>query len=384
MKRKRRQRARGTGCIYARKRKDGSIRGYWAKFYRNGEQIVRNLQTTDKEDAEAKLLILLGEKAKGVPIVRHQLTLQQAAENVEQVARNNGEGQRGNYVFEQYLLPYFGKNTKMSAITSPQIERYKEHRLNAGVMPATINRELEKLRRAFTVAMDQGLLFARPKITKLKEDNTREGFFEREQFTAFVPHLPEPLQHVVRFAYVTGWRRSEILDLKWKNVDLKNGVVRLDPDTTKNDDGRVFPVNPELRQVLERRQELARAPYKRRKVVKLKDDPEALVFTKKNGLPILSFDKAWRIACRAAGIHDRVIERELPNGKVVSKVRPGRIFHDFRRTAVRNLENAGVPRSQAMKLVGHRTEAIYNRYAIVNENDLRAAVVKLDAWAHRA
>ena len=67
------------------------------------------------------------------------------------------------------------------------------------------------------------------------------------------------------------------------------------------------------------------------------------------------------------------------NAKVITQVRCGRIFHDFRRTAVRNLENAGVPRSQAMKLVGHKTEAIYNRYAISNENDLREAVRKLDA-----
>lgn len=95
--------------------------------------------------------------------------------------------------------------------------------------------------------------------------------------------------------------------------------------------------------------------------------------------PILRFDKAWWSACRAAGIPDRVEKRTLPNGKEITKVTCGRIFHDFRRTAVRNLENAGVPRSQAMRLVGHKTEAIYNRYAISNENDLREAVRKLDA-----
>ena len=58
---------------------------------------------------------------------------------------------------------------------------------------------------------------------------------------------------------------------------------------------------------------------------------------------------------------------------------PGRIPHDFRRTAVRNLERAGVPRSVAMKMVGHKTEAIYRRYAIVSDADLQDAAKKLAA-----
>ena len=74
------------------------------------------------------------------------------------------------------------------------------------------------------------------------------------------------------------------------------------------------------------------------------------------------FDKdlrgAWAKACEAAGLS-------------------GRILHDFRRTAVRNLERAGVSRSSAMKMTGHKTEAVYRRYAIVSEQDLHEAAAKL-------
>jgi hypothetical protein len=103
-----------------------------------------------------------------------------------------------------------------------------------------------------------------------------------------------------------------------------------------------------------------------------------LVFTKKNGAAIVSFRKRWS-ACRAAGIPDRIERRELPDGRVVEKRHLGRLFHDFRRTAVRNLERGGLPRSVAIKMIGHKTESIYRRYVIVSENDLREGSRKLAA-----
>jgi hypothetical protein len=84
----------------------------------------------------------------------------------------------------------------------------------------------------------------------------------------------------------------------------------------------------------------------------------------RDGLPICTFRRSWRTACRAAGVPGR-----------------SRILHDFRRTAVRNLERAGVPRSAAMALVGHKTESIYRRYAIVDVGVLRESAAKIDRGA---
>ena len=140
----------------------------------------------------------------------------------------------------------------------------------------------------------------------------------------------------------------------WRHVDLAGGEVRLDPDMTKNREGRVFPLTPELRALLVA-QVAARDEIQRRTKQII-----PWVFVRPSGKVIKSFYKRWKAACQAAGV-------------------PGRILHDFRRTAVRNLERAGVPRSTAMAMVGHRTEAIYRRYAIVDEVMLREAGEKLAA-----
>jgi integrase len=136
-------------------------------------------------------------------------------------------------------------------------------------------------------------------------------------------------------------------------VDFEAGVVRLDVDTTKNDDGRTFPfdVLPAMADLLQRQRlytdafeatEGRRIPW---------------VFHRA-GHRIKDFSHAWRTACEAVGL-------------------AGRIPHDFRRTAPRNLVRAGVPEAWAMQLTGHKTREIFRRYAIVSETDLREAVTRL-------
>lgn len=124
---------------------------------------------------------------------------------------------------------------------------------------------------------------------------------------------------------------------------------------SKNDEGRVFPFTVELEEILE---------GQRRKTdeLKRKGTITPYVFHHRGGKPIAEFRKSWKTACKNAGV-------------------PGRLFHDFRRTAVRNLERAGVPRSVAMKLTGQKTEAVYRRYDIVSEGDLKIAAERLQSFA---
>src|ERR1035437_4647902 len=118
------------------------------------------------------------------------------------------------------------------------------------------------------ITRNQFLIHLRPDIPLLKENNVRKGFFEPAQFQSVRNHLPVHMQPIVEFAYITGWRTpSEILPLEWRQVDMKAGEVRLDPGTTKNDDGWVFPFTSALRRILEDQQQVAETLKRERDVI---------------------------------------------------------------------------------------------------------------------
>jgi integrase len=253
-----------------------------------------------------------------------------------------------------HLAPFFGRR-RLAAITTADVRRYVLGRQDEGAMNATVNRELSVLKRAFTLALRAGTVAARPHIALLREDNVRRGFFEKEQFDAVRRRLSPDLADFVSFLYTTGWRwRSEAARLRWENVAFDAGEVRLDPGTTKTGEGRVFPFTADVRMLLTRR----RAITDRREHELGRSIPH--VFTRPTGDPVGSFTKAWATACRAAGV-------------------PGRLLHDFRRTAVRNLVRAGVPERVAMQMVGWKSRQMLDRYHIVSAADLVEAARKLDA-----
>lgn len=145
----------------------------------------------------------------------------------------------------------------MPDITSPKIEEYIKNRLQEGAANATINRELSVLKRMLNIGARQTptKVDRVPYIPMLKENNTRKGFFEHGEFVALRNELPDYLKGLVTFAYKTGWRMSEITGLTWSQVDRDNGIVRLEPGETKNDDGRTVYLDDELQEVFNRQWE---------------------------------------------------------------------------------------------------------------------------------
>ena len=358
---KRKRRARHLeGHVYQR----GHI--WWFKW--TGDDRLRHYRSsgsTERSVAEDMLRAELDRKAKGLaPSPDPRLCLvDDLLEALE--ARYTTEGRRSidRLRFSSDQLLRLFKGVQAIRVTGADILRYSQHRLKEQAAPATINRELAALRAAYRLGLDNDVITAMPRIKLLPENNVRKGFAEAKQVDAICKRLKLDVADGVRFALVTGWRRAEVFSLTWSQVDWNGGFVRLEPGTTKNKEGRSFPITPVLRTLLEHRQELTRRCERAQARI------IPLVFHR-SGRRIESFRRSWRKACERAGL-------------------PGLLFHDLRRSAVRTLERAGVPRSVAMKLTGHKTESIYRRYAIVAESDLRDAGAKLSALdgaqeSHRA
>jgi len=313
----------------------------------------RHRASTEKhyhQEAKAVRDRLAGDVASHRPVtLPGKVTLATLCELIRTDYRVRGRRSGGTLETDlKRLTEYFGHH-KAASISWGEAQKYREWAQGQGYAEATIAKRLAALKRMLRLAVKDGKLGAAPLIEIPQPKNARTGFFEREDFDTMVELLPPTYRGVARFAYLTGWRiRSEVLPLKWSNLDLAAGVARLEPNTTKNDEGRTFPfdVLPALAEIMHEQHARAQGPY---------------VFHD-GGRPIKydDFLDAWHAACDAAECRDR-------------------IPHDLRRTAVRGLERAGVSRSVAMKLTGHKTEAVYRRYAITNEQDLREGVAKLAA-----
>jgi len=241
-----------------------------------------------------------------------------------------------------------------SKIDTPKIKEYIEARLESGAAPASVNRELSALKRMLNL----GAKCTPPKIDRvphipmLKENNTRAGFFEHDEFLALREELPDYLKGFVTFAYRSGWRLSEIGGLTWAQIDREQGIARLNPGETKNDAARTLYFDEELRDVVER-QWTARMRSER--II-------PYVFPNKAGTDrIKNFRDSWKAACARAKI-----------GK--------KLFHDFRRTSIRNMVRAGIPERVAMMVSGHKTRSVFDRYNIVSDDDLRSAAEKQAAY----
>lgn len=359
--------------------RDGVIREsavWWVRFRQHGKTVRQSTDTDNDHKARAFLREREGKVALNIHVSPQgdRLTLQDAATMIRDDYAANGRKSAATVDFRlRRLQAHFGAATRLSRITTGDVERYKAARLAAKAAPATINRELAALQRMASLARTQHGLATPFHAQRFEEHNVRKGFFEPAGFEAVSQHLRPELAALARAAYLTGWRKSELRSRQWGHVDFAAGWLRLEPEETKNSEGRMFPLTPELRAVLEAQR--ARVDG----IQKASGRIVPWIFARDDGAPVGDFKKAWATACVAAGFFQVVLGEATDGAPPKTRNVPTRIFHDFRRSAVRNLIRASIPETTAMAMTGHLTRSVFKRYAIVDEAMLREAGAKLAA-----
>jgi integrase len=343
---------RGLGSVYQRGRM------WWIAYWSRGKQLRESSGSTKQADAERLLKRRIQDHGKGRvidPKAEERLRTEDLFEAV--VTDYKANGKRSLDTLEDRLVPLraaFGLDRAID-VDEARIEKYKAERLVSKargdklVAPATVNRELAALRRAFRLGVKQRRISRAPDIEMLAEAPPREGFVEPNRFEGLVSHLPAYLQDFARFDYIVGWRKGALKALRWPDVDRENGRLYLRRAGSKNKKPYVIVLTGELKAIIERR-------WAARSVARL----DGTVFLSefvfhRDGRPIGDFRKAWATAREQAGL-------------------PGLLFHDFRRSAARNLRRAGVGPDVAMKITGHETDSMWRRYSVVKEDDIEAAL----------
>ena len=371
----------GTGSKYLR----GST--WWIAFHVDGKLHREGTKTADEQKAEKILQKRLKEvhahEVTGSLFLAQRDRKRTVADLLDALKKDfqiRGIDSAQNLSNIKRAREDFGSFRALS-LCSSDVDSYVSERLEDGSAKASINRVLQLVRQSYTLSK-----LPAPEIRKLDErDNVRTGFFSESEIRKVIGNLPTDLADFVLFGWLTGMRKNEIASLRWEDVDGES--IRLRAENAKSGTSRLIPFEGELAELMKRR--------KAARKVEIKDCPvtmSALIFHRK-GEPIQEFRKSWARACCKAGVGQMV----CPNCELaVNEKRhcakcganwqretlkySGRIFHDLRRSAVRNMVAAGVPQTVAMKVSGHKTPSMFQRYAIVSETDLRTALRATQAY----
>ena len=344
------RRDRGTGEIL-------KVNGIWKiRYTLNGRRVQESTGSTRRADAVRLLNTRLGQISEG------RLHAEAAGfrwTDLERIILDEHKLHRSYDKVERHVRRHLRRHLhghRVVTIDYNRLLRYKNDRLGEGASPSTVRYELSLIRTGLVVAHKAGLLGQLPPLPSVRVENTRTGFFELDEFEDLYAHLAAPVQAVVTFMYWSGWRRNEVLSRQWRHVDMDEGMIRLEPGETKSGKGRTLPFNavPVLRELLDRQREYTRAVERRTGQL------VPWVFHRE-GRQIKSIRQGWRTACKKAGFI-------------------GKIPHDFRRTAIRNMVRAGIPEKVAMAITGHETRSVFDRYNIVAGADLHDAMGKLAAY----
>ncbi len=342
---------RGAGHLYRPTYKggDGSRKTagiYWWKF--RGQ--LYSTGCRERQAAEDWQIARLAEMGQGsrVGLEAAVLTYEEAEKIL--MDRHELEGRRAPLEGTLKHLRRHFAGWRAADISEAAWCGYAAQRRAAGAAVATVNLEGARLRRMLRLAWRAGRLVQQPSIPLLPGAHVRRGWLEDDVLERILAEMPAHYPPLILFLRYCGWREGEGLALEWRRVDQFAHEIRL--DTSKTGEPRCVPYGalPQLAVVIEEQNRTRRhlCPW---------------VFPAADGMARMekaALRAAWSRARARAGVGHYLI-------------------HDLRRTFVRDCERAGVPRTVAMAITGHRSETIYRRYAIVSARDMAAGMGRLAA-----
>ncbi len=330
----------------------------------DGKQVKRSLtyfnldpySITDAQDADAKFKVGKRENQFFEVSPDTSMTFNELAKwylkqgPVKQLA--------SNYIIEKKLDLFnmeFGDKI-VAKIMPVDLQNFQIKCQREGKMPATVDQDLGKVKTMINMAFENDQVsgktlkvFKRIKKTLKKGSDVRDRILSFDEFQALMKHAGGHTRHVIAMAYYTGMRRGEILKLTWDKVDLKKRLIRLEPGDTKDRKARDVPIGDELFEIL-------RSMPNR---IQQAGEPN-FVFQFRHK-PVFDIRRGLSRACKAAGI------------KYGRNVKDGFVFHDLRHTFNTNMRKAGVAETVIMKITGHSTREMFDRYNTVDSEDLKKA-----------
>jgi len=352
------KRAYGSGGVAKlryRDKKTGNMveSRYYYIFYRVGNRQVReSSKKTDSREAEALLQQRLGEYGLGI-------TPQQDVNGVKyEEIRNAWHADLENkpHVGTLAHLDKFFGGMRVVSISSDTLRRFIETRRKQGAADATIRRNLVMLRAMMNQARKEKRLRMAdiPYFPMPKDSQPRRGFIQPADFGKLLAAMPKNLRPLISFLYFTGCRLGAAKQITWDMVSSDCSEINLPGEITKTGEAITLP--------------LAGAGL----------DTVAAALKKQfrvAGQPVfdtVNLRGAWVKTCGALGLG--VFDKK-------TRTYHGLTIHDFRRSAVRNLIRAGVPRGTAMAISGHKTEHVFERYNVQSTDDLRDALIRVGQYA---
>jgi integrase len=347
---------RGDGRIFLR----GTT--YWASYYLRGKEFRESTGETEPDRAAKFLRNRLKEvhaddigATTFITPQQRRLTVHDLLETLKAKFEMNGQDSAQNLSHLKKADEDFGHYLAMG-LTPEHVDKYKTDRLGKHDKPATINRPLQMVRQAYRLAAKRGKVARVPSIELLSEEgNARRGFLEPAQFRNLLAALPDDgLRDFCEWAYITGQRKSEIAQLRWSMIE--GTELRIPGDICKNGRPRTIPLSSDLAAIVERRKGARR----------IEDNGTARIVEfifHRDGKQVREFRKSWATARKTAKV--------------------SALFHDLRRSSIRNAIQAGVIPQVAKKLSGHISDAVFARYNILTTDDLRVALEKTKEYREK-